>query len=128
MQDSSSVIVQAADGFARDLARRYDVSLPRMYEILGRDNPYPKAIRLALAIGAVNPAGLLLIRDDFVRRCESVEVETPTITLPELNGALHDVPQSILENKSPGDRKREILEAISALYRELHQVDRRAVN
>lgn len=122
MQDSSSVIVQAADGHVKDLARIYDVSLPRMYEILGRDNPYPKAIRLTLAIAEVNPVGLLLIRDDFVLRCQAAIGDIPPIALAKLNRELQDVPQSILDRHSLEKREREINEAILALYAELHQV------
>lgn len=57
MMDSTSVISQATHGIIKELATDYEVSLSRMYEILGKDNPYPKARRLIRKIARHNQEG-----------------------------------------------------------------------
>lgn len=65
MQDPKSVITTAAKGLVRDLAEEFEVSESRMYEILSKDNPYPRTKRLIRAIGRVNPEGARAIKADL---------------------------------------------------------------
>lgn len=123
MQDSNDVIVQAADGYAKLLAEDLDVSLSRVYELLGRDNPYPKAWRILRAIGRRNPDGLRFIQSDFNRRCEAVLTNLPLTTLAEVNKELQDVTQSELEQTPVEKRKTEILEAIAILQARLAHLE-----
>jgi hypothetical protein len=54
MRDSLSVITEATDGMAKELASAYDLSLTRIYEMLGNQCTYPKTKELIRKIGAIN--------------------------------------------------------------------------
>jgi hypothetical protein len=123
MQNSNDVIVQAADGFVKHLADDLDISLARMYELLGKDNPYPKAWRILRAIGHHNPDGLRLIQSDFNNRCEALLQNQPATSVARVNKELHDVTQAELEQKPSAERKTEILEAIAILQARLAQLE-----
>jgi len=123
MQDPNDVIVQAADGFVKDVAEELDITLSRTYELLGKDNPYPKTWRILRAIGRKNPDGLRLIQSDFNRRCEALLSDLPITTVARVNKELHDVTQSELENMSTAQRRTEILQAITVLQSRLAHLD-----
>jgi hypothetical protein len=123
MKDSNDVIVQAADGFTKQLADDLDISLARMYELLGRDNPYPKAWRILRSIARHNPDGLRLIQSDFNHRCEALLQDQPATSVARINKELHDVTQSELEQKPPAERRTEILQAIAILQARLAQLE-----
>ncbi len=123
MQDSNDVIVQAADGFVKQLAGELDLSLARMYELLGKDNPYPKAWRILRAIGHHNPEGLRFIQSDFNRRCEALLNDLPSTSVAQINKELHDVTQAELEQQPAARRRTEILEAIAILQARLAQIE-----
>lgn len=82
MQDASSVISQAAKGCVERIAERREISLSRMYEILGKDNPYPKAKVLIRDIGEFNKEGVRLIRIDMLALFDEIldedQRETPS--------------------------------------------------
>jgi hypothetical protein len=126
MQDSKSVIVQAADGFVKKLAGDYDVSLSRMYEILGNDNPYPKTWKLLRSLGKHNPDGLRQVQADFNGRCDLILGPQQTTSLASLHKELTDVIQAELNNATTDERRREVREAIAKLQSRLSELDKEA--
>lgn len=122
MKDSNCVVVQAADGHAKQLADLYDVSLTRMYEILGKDNPYPKLLKLlrTLANERCNPAGVREIQADLNARID--RMLSPVEREPSV-ASIHDECADVTSAKLRGvdlqTRKKEVLQAISVLTREL---------
>lgn len=116
MQDSADAIVKAAKGYVEDLADELDVTPKRMYELLSKDNPYPKVWRILRPLGRLNPARLRLVQADFNARCERIIKRFPPTNPARLNKELNDVMQARLEGRSKAEQVKEIDEAIAELY------------
>lgn len=99
MQDSSSVITQATKGIVDDLREEMEVKQGRIYEILGRDNPYPKAKRLIRAIG---------------RRDESPDKWRVRLIKADLDAMFSDVLSNIVREVGSAELHSELSEAIQA--------------
>lgn len=124
MQDSKNIIVQAADGYATALSDELDISLARLYEILGKDNPYPKMWRILRPLGRLNPDRLRLVQSDFNARCEAILRPRTTTTTAKLHKELNDVVQAELDGDPLAKRRRELVEAITEAQIRLMEIDR----
>lgn len=115
MRDSRSVFTNAIKGIAADdLAAEMDVSLPRMYEILSKDNPHPREKKLIRAIGKFSKQGVRLIKADFDAMFSDILGESSSLsTAIDLHREAFEAVQAVLENKSDGDRAKELRELIS---------------
>ena len=115
MRDSKSVITNAVKGIdAHDLADEMDVSTVRMYEILSKDCPYPRAKTLIKAIGKKSIHGAKLIQSDLNAMFATMFGETTEeASAIDLHREAFEAVQSCLENKCDGDKARELRELIT---------------
>lgn len=129
--DSRSVISQAAKGIVEKLADDREISTTRMYEILGKDNPYPKAKKLIRDIARNNPNGARLIKADMDALW--IDILEPVVepSLEELHKEAFEAVQAVLANK-PRDVKaaelRELIAIASSMLENTEKTELRAVN
>jgi hypothetical protein len=125
MLDAKSVITTATKGFVEEIAKRREISETRMYEILGKDNPYPKAKILIRDIAQVNQAGARLIKADLMAMfAQILGPETELVTDAELHGELNDVVQARLRNAPKDMRLTEDRQAVDVLNRDIAELER----
>lgn len=115
MRDSRSVITNSIKGIAtEDLAFEMDVSTTRMYEILDRDNPYPKCKQLIKAIGKHSTKGARLIKADLDTLFSNILEESPEMTTAvDLHRESFEALQCILADKPDAMKAKELRELIS---------------
>lgn len=114
MKDAHSVITEATKGIVEKLANRREVSLRRMHEILGADNPYPKAKVLIRDIAAENPHGAWLIKADLDTLFrELLGDEAAEVTAVDLHKEAFEAVDAVLQGLSAADQKRELRELIA---------------
>lgn len=124
MQDAKSVITEVAKGIAPKMAAEMEISLARMYEILGKDNPYPKAKRLIRLIGKLNPAGARLIKADLdIMFAEIFNENTEQVTVNRLHREAFEAINALMENLSVADQLRELRELIAVASRKMSLVE-----
>lgn len=124
MQNPSDVTTKAFEGLVGEVAIEIGVTDKRIYEILGRDNPYPKCWRLFNPLGRINPERLSLIRADFNARCDRILGPRTTSSSPAtLHKEVSEAITAVLAKAPAADRRREILEAISELQKQLELCD-----
>ena len=111
--DSTSVISQATHGIVKELAEDYEVSGSRMYEILGKDNPYPKARKLIRRIARHNQEGARLIKADLDALFTDVLEEHEAPSLEDLHRESFEAIQSLLCNKPKSVKEAELRELIA---------------
>jgi hypothetical protein len=124
MQDSRSVITHVTKGIVDNLADDYEVSLSRMYEILGKDNPYPKAKKLIRAIARHNQNGLRLIRADMDSLFADLIVHADEPSLEDIHKEAFEAVDSILRDKPVSDQKTQLLELVDICQRKLEGIER----
>jgi len=124
MQNPNSVITQAFEGLVLDVSHELAISDKRVYEMLSRDNPYPKIWRLLNALGRINPERLRLVQSDFNARCTRIlgNDKSPA-ALASLHKEASEAIQIVIENGEKNQRKKEILEAITELQKQLELCD-----
>lgn len=116
-------MTQAFDCLVDEVSIELAVSDKRVYEMLSRDNPYPKLWRLLNALGRLNPSRLRLVQADFNARCRRLLVGETVSTPATLHKELSEAIQSVLEKTPKIQRKTQILEAIAELNKHLEQCD-----
>jgi uncharacterized protein with ATP-grasp and redox domains len=104
MQDSESVITQATKGIVDDIRDELEVKQARIYEILSKDNPYPKAKRLIRAIGRRDKSPdkwrVRLIKADLDAMFNEILGEdVPDIGVAEVHKESSEFVQAVLEKK-----------------------------
>jgi len=125
MRDSSSVTTQATDGITQNLAKVYEVSLSRMYEILSTDNPIPRSKRLIRAVSHCDRSPeklrVKLIKADLDALFSELlgDQMSKEIDCALLHAELTDVIKARLEKKSKAERLKECREAVSVLNDEI---------
>ena len=99
MQNPNSVITQAFEGLVLDVSHELAISDKRVYEMLSRDNPYPKIWRLLNALGRINPERLRLVQSDFNARCTRIlgNDKSPA-ALASLHKETSEAIQIVIEN------------------------------
>lgn len=122
MQNSTSAMTQAFDGLVGELSDELGISDKRLYELLGRDNPYTKLWRLLNALGRLDYDRLLIVQADFnarvTRLAPKPDVQTsPTIS--ELHKQICEAVQSVIDRAPVCERRREILQAVAELNKQL---------
>ena len=124
MQDPNSVIAQAFDGYVTDVADELGLSYQRVGEIIGKDNPYPKLWRILNPLGRMNVDRLRMVQADFNARCERVICPSAKpSTASSVHKEFTEAMQTILDKAPAHERKKEILEAIAELQKELEKCD-----
>lgn len=124
MQNPNEAMTQAFDGYVGEIAIEIGITDKRIYEILGRDNPYPKLWRLLNPLGRLNPDRLGLVQADFNARCRRIYRPFSGLSNPaSLHQQVSEAVTAILANAPRCDRKKEILEAIAELQKELEMCD-----
>lgn len=119
MQNANSVMTQAFDGLVGEICVEVGITDKRLYELLGKDNPYPKLWRLLNPLGRVEFERLLIVQADFNARVARI---TPNCGVPNdsrLHKELTEAMQSVLDKAPKNERKCQILEAIAELQKQL---------
>jgi hypothetical protein len=109
--DSNDVVAEAATPCIKGLMIELDVKTARMYEMLSKDNPYPKLWRILRPLGRLNPDGLRLVQADFNARCEALLSQTSPVTGAQLHKELSEAVQSSLARLPVVEQRRELTEA-----------------
>ena len=123
MQNPNSAMTQAFDGYIGEIANELGITDKRIYEILGRDNPYPKLWRLLNPLGRLDFDRLLLVQADFNARVARIGLKESKPCVSKTHKELSEAMQKILENAPKHERKCEILEAIAELQKQLQLCD-----
>jgi uncharacterized protein with ATP-grasp and redox domains len=114
MQDARSVITHATAKHVGELAQEMEVGLSRMYEILGKDNPYPKCKRLIRKIAKVNLAGVRPIKADMMALFdELLRDDDRDVTAAELHKEAFEAVDAMLSGKSADEQIQELRELVA---------------
>lgn len=124
MIDAANVIGIATHGIVKDLAEDYEVSLSRMYEMLGGQCNYPKAKKLIRAIARHNQAGARLIKADLDAMFTDILEEADEPSLEDVHKECFEAVDSILRNKPLPEQKTELLELVDICQRKLEGIER----
>jgi hypothetical protein len=124
MQNPNSVTTQAFDGLVLEISIELGISDKRVYELLSKDNPYPKLWRLLNPLGRIEPARLRLIQADFNARCSRIlDRDLIPSTGATLHRELSEAVNSVLEKAPKSQQKKEITEAIAELNKRLEMCE-----
>lgn len=123
--DSNDVVAEAATPCIKGLMLELDVKTARMYEMLGKDNPYAKLWRILRPLGRLNPDGLRSVQADFNVRCQAIYADLPAaaVTTSQMHKELNDVIQSRLDGLSAEAQRREIRQAVSILCKRMDELE-----
>lgn len=113
MMDSTSVISHATKGIVSELANDYEVTVQRMYEILGKDNPYPKVRKLIRSIARHNQEGARLIKADLDALFTDVLEDSVKASLEDLHRESFEAVQALLADKPRAVKEAELRELIA---------------
>jgi hypothetical protein len=113
MMDSTSVTSQATHGIVKELAAEYEVSLSRMYEILGKDCPYPKTRKLIRRIARHNQEGARLIKADLDALFSEVLQVQEAPSLEDLHKEAFEAVNAMLADKPKAVKEAELRELIA---------------
>lgn len=132
MQDARDVICQAAKGHVEEIARRREIKPGRMYEILGKDNPYPKSKLLIRDIAAVNLEGVRLVKADMDALWSELfgPAELPAVTAQDLHREAFEAVDALLAGKPAAECMKELRELIAIAQLKLDGLEKgpRVVN
>jgi hypothetical protein len=113
MLDAKSVITTATKGHVEEIAKRREITVSRMYEILGKDNPYPKSKVLIRDIAEFNQEGARLIKADMdALWTDILGLSCPKPTVKDLNQEAFEAINSFLAEKSDAEKKQQLRELI----------------
>lgn len=125
MIDAANVIGIATQGIVKELAQDYEVSLARMYEMLGDQCTYPKSKKLIRAIAHRNQAGARLIKADLDAMFADVLQENAEPSLEEIHREAFEAVDSILCDKPPATQRLELLELLTICQSKLEGIERK---
>lgn len=123
MQSPNSVTTQAFDGLVEEISIEIGITDKRLYDILGRNNPYAKLWRILTPLGRLDFDRLLLVQADFAARVARIGKREMKPCDAKTHKELSDAMQSILDRKPKCERKQQILEAVAELYKQLALCD-----
>lgn len=124
MQDSSSVITDAAKGIVEKMAEEMEVKPGRMYEILGKDNPYPKAKRLIRVIARIDKERVRSIKADLdAMFCQILGEEDCQIDVAEFYRETSQAVGAILEKKPVREQVKEVREMVAVGQKVIVQLE-----
>lgn len=122
MLNPNDVTTQAFDGLVGEIAIELGITEKRVYELLGSDNYYPKIWRLLNPLGRIAPDRLALVKADFNARCDRILLAGAAPSTPaSVHQQITEAMQKILENAPAAERRKEIVEAIAELAKELNK-------
>ena len=129
MKDAASVIAEATDGIGTELAQEYEVSTARMYEILGKDNPYPKAKVLIRKIGrrdrSADKHRVRLIKADMDAMFHEILGENPrVVTAADVHREAFQAIDAMLEDKPAAVQLKELRELIAVAQEKAAGIER----
>lgn len=124
MIDAANVIGIATHGIVKDLAQDYEVSLSRMYELLGGQCNYPKSKKLIRAIARHNQAGARLIKADLDAMFTDILEEAREPSLEDIHKEAFEAVDSMLRDKPAATQKIELLELVDICQRKLEGIER----
>ena len=119
MQSLSTVTTQAFDGLVEEIATEIGITDKRIYDILGRHNPYEKLWRLLTPLGRLDFDRLLLVQADFNARVTRIGKKEMKPCTSSTHKEMTEAMQSIIDKTPKEHRKCEILEAIAELNKQL---------
>jgi hypothetical protein len=125
MKDALSVISHATAKIVPELADEMEVSVSRMYEILGKDNPVPKSKRLIRAIGKLNKSGVRAVKADFNAMFDDILDDDETeseVTAQQLHKEAFEAVDALLSGKPPAEQAQELRELIAVAQQKLEGV------
>lgn len=131
MKDASSVFSQATDGIGVKLAKEMEVSTGRLYEILGKDCPWPKTKKLIRAIGHVDdsPAKdrVRLIKADADAMFADIlgvsgDAEMPTVQV--IHKEAFEAVNAMIDGKSWSEQLKELRDLQAAVSQKIEGVER----
>ncbi len=123
MQDPTSAMTPAFDGLVGEIAIEIGVTDKRLYEILGRDNPYKKLWRILTPLGRIDHQRLQIVQADFNARCARLSPHEFPSTTSSVHREVSEAVQAVIDKSPRAVRKREIWEAIAELYMQLARID-----
>lgn len=123
MQSPNSVTTQAFDGLVEEISIEIGITDKRLYDILGRHNPYTKLWRILTPLGRLNFERLLLVQADFNARVARIGKKEMKSCVSETHRELSEAMQKIIDNAPKSERKKEILEAIATLFKHLAECE-----
>jgi len=112
-------MTQAFDGLVIEVSIELGITDKRVYELLGKDNPYPKLWRLLTPVGRIDYERLLLVQADFNARVARLVPHQPAPCTSRLHKELTEAMQAVLDKSPKAERKCQILEAIAELQKQL---------
>lgn len=124
MQNPNLVTTESFRGYVEEVASELGITDKRMYELLDRDNPYPKVWRILNPLGRIAPERLELVRADFNARCDRItRGKSEPVTLATLHKEVSEAVQAVIEGAPRGVRRQQITEAIAELQKQLDAID-----
>lgn len=123
MQNTNSVMTQAFDGMVGEVCVEIGITDKRLYELLGKDNPYPKMWRLLNPLGRLNFDRVLLVQADFNARIARLSPAQSAPCCSALHKELAEAVQAVLDKAPAAQRKQQILEAVAELQKQLSLCD-----
>jgi hypothetical protein len=126
MKDAKCVITEATKGIVDKLAERRGISCRRMNEILGPDNPYPRAKWLITDIAEFNPHGVRLIKADMDALFESLIGGEEVADVPdaELNREMFEALDAVLCGKPAAVQLRELRDVIAVCEKKISGIEK----
>lgn len=127
MRDAESVITDAVNGRTKELAKIYEVSEARMFQLLSTHCPYAKAKLLIRAIAQVNPGGTRIIKADLDAMFQDLLGHDPDdVSIAELHRECTEALQANLDGKPIAVQQKETRDAIAVLSQRLRDLERPA--
>jgi hypothetical protein len=126
MKDAKCVITEATKGIVDKLADRRGITYRRMSEILGPDNPYPKAKWLITDIAEFNSHGVRLIKADVDALFDSLLGKEPCedVTDADLNREAFEAIDAVLRGKCAADQLRELRELVAVCEKKISAIEK----
>lgn len=116
---------EAAEGLVKEIAFELGLTTKRVYELLGKDDSYPKVWRLLRVIGRLNKDRLRRVRADFNARCDaSLENDSTRVTCAEAHREFSEALQCWLEDKPVAQQRKELIEARLVIEHRLDELSR----
>lgn len=110
------------------MAMEMEVGQRRMYEILGKDNPYPKAKRLIRVIGKFNQRGVRAIKADLDAMFAAIlgESDAAEITASMLHKEAFEAVDALLEGKPAVEQLFELRELVAVAQQKIDGIEKLA--
>lgn len=126
MKDAKCVITEATKGIVDKLADRRGISYRRMSEILGPDNPYPRAKWLIIDIAEFNSHGVRLIKADLDALFASLlsSEEMLDVSDADLNLQMFEALDAVLRGKPVADQLRELRDVIAVCEKKISGIEK----